>query len=381
MQARVFLALLGCAAAQSEIAACSAVGQLEEDAAMVQLKGVKGVQRPQGWRGGAAWNSKPFFYEKGASPEASALIINEDGVNNTYYLPGAPILDGGMRVKFEPPYRYYLMQAATDDYSAEDNFYQLKLVGKTFSVDIEFTPDGPGCGCNLNFYLVDMPWSTPGSSKDYYCDAQCFSDHGCCAEFDINEGNMHVQQTTNHACTHDYQYPDWVCSKGGNPWDKTHPGQFGTGSGQTIDSRKPFTYSTRFEKTNGQLSSVVTISQEGNEVVLRLGPNDRQMNEMMKEMEQGMVFVTGYWFSENMNWMDGEECGYSAEHCNGHPAYISNWRITTNSAPVPAPPAPAPPPSSGRCCWGGCSSCAAPDNFCSQGGRGRCEGSCGGQWC
>lgn len=350
---------------------------------MVQLRGVQplGVKGSQEEGVHMARHSKPFFYAKGhaheESPEAGMVIINEDGVNNTYYLPGAPTLDGGFRVKYEPPYRYYLMSKNTDDYSKEEHFYQPSYIGKTFSVDIEFTNDGPSCGCNLNFYLVDMPWSTPGSSNDYYCDAQCFFDHGCCAEFDINEGNMNVQQATNHACTNDYGN-GWVCSKGGNPYDKTHAHQFGRGENSRINSRKPFTYATKFEKVGNDFRMEVTISQDGKSEVLSLNQG-RQMNAMMEELEKGMVFVTGYWAAPDMNWMDGEECGGGAEHCNMHPAYVSNWRLTTNPPPVPTP---APPPGTGKCCWGGCSNCAEdPSNWCNKGGEVHCTVSCSGQWC
>merc|ERR1711992_522435 len=101
-------------------------------------------------------------------------------------------------------------------------------------------------------------------------------------------------------------------------------------------------------------------------VVMRMNPN-HQMSNMLGELQKGMALVTGYWFAQDMNWMDGEVCGSGAEHCNMNPAYISNWRITSNdgpqppsppapgpSPPAPSPPAPAPSPpaSGGKCCWG-----------------------------
>merc|ERR1712087_55236 len=68
---------------------------------------------------------------------------------------------------------------------------------------------------------------------------------------------------------------------------------------------------------------------EGRQVVQRMGPGSAQLNAMLEEIQKGMVFVTGYWFSEDMNWMDGELCGNGPEHCNMNPAYLSNWRLTT----------------------------------------------------
>merc|ERR1712060_938057 len=57
-------------------------------------------------------------------------------------------------------------------------------------------------------------------------------------------------------------------------------------------------------------------------------------------------------------------------------------------SPTPTPPAPTPPtpapsaptPQSGKCCYGGCSSCNAPGEWCAQ-SQGNCEGSCSAQWC
>merc|ERR1711902_187165 len=82
----------------------------------------------------------------------------------------------------------------------------------------------------------------------------------------------------------------------------------------------------------------------GRQVVQRMGPGSAQLNAMLEEIQKGMVFVTGYWFAQDMNWMDGELCGNGAEHCNMNPAFISNWRLTSGDGPVPSP---SPPPSPG----------------------------------
>merc|ERR1712176_1037365 len=336
-----------------------------------------------GGKGSFVQNSKPYLSKGKGVPEAEAgqIMINEDGVFNTGYLPGATTLDGGKTVKYTPPYRFYLMKNPTTDYSNADNFYMPPFAGKTFSVDIDFKRNGPSCGCNLNFYLVDMPWPTEGQDKDYYCDAQCFPWLGCCAEFDMNEGNMDVQQITNHACTRDYNsHPDWQCNKWGDPEVKTHSSDFGPGSDHTIDSGKPFTFSQRFDVSGDDFTFTTTMTQDGRQVVQRMGPGSAQLNAMLEEIKKGMVFVTGYWFSEDMNWMDGELCGSGPEHCNMNPAYLSNWRLTTNDGPAPGPPPPAPTPAGGKCCWGGCTNCNTdPGNWCNQNQQ-SCQ-SCNGQWC
>jgi len=331
---------------------------------------------------GFALNSKPFLAEGKAlvGAEAGAILINEDGVDHTYYLPGATTINGGRTVKYTPPYRFYLMKTPTTDYSNRDNFYMPFFPGKTFSVDIDFKGNGPSCGCNLNFYLVSMPWHSKGKDGDWYCDAQCFPGLGCCHEFDMNEGNKAVQQVTNHACTHDYgAHPDWACNKWGDPEVKTHSSDFGPGSGHTIDSGKPFTFSQRFDVYGDDFTFTTTMSQEGRQVVHRMGPGSSQLNAMLKEIQKGMVFTTGYWFARDMNWMDGELCGSGPEHCNMNPAYISKWRLTTNAGPAPVPPPPAPSPAAGKCCWGACSTCSEPDDWCNQKAE-NCH-TCTGEWC
>merc|ERR1719491_494533 len=204
---------------------------------------------------------------------------------------------------------------------------------------------------------------------------------------------MDVQQVTNHACTNDYgSHPDWQCNKWGDPEVKTHSSDFGPGAGHTIDSGKLFTFSQRFDVSGDDFTFTTTMSQEGRQVVQRMGPGSHQLNAMLEEIQKGMVFVTGYWFAQDMNWMDGELCGNGAEHCNMNPAYLSNWRLTTNDGapapgPAPGPPSPpAPTPEGGKCSWGGpcwggeCAGCNTdPSNWCNQNQQ-NCQ-ECTGQWC
>lgn len=406
----VFVVVLANSALSSAEANCVGSGSCKtdrfEESSMIQLgrAGQMGRRAPddssmQGTGGPASLGSKPWFGHRtllnGTQVEQAPLLIDEDGVLNKYYLMGANIEDGGKTVKYVPPYRLYLMKTPTEDYSKPENFYKPIFPGKTFTVDIDFRKDGPGCGCNLNFYLVDMPASSPGKDNDYYCDAQCFQGMGCCPEFDMNEGNKMVQQVTNHACTGKGSYPghpDWECNKWGDPELKTHPSDLSPGDQHTINTDKPFTYSQRFDSNGGDFIFTTTMSQEGRTKVLKMGPGNAQLNDMLKNLEKGLAFVTGYWFDSAMNWMDGEECGQGPEECNKNPAYISNWRITSNDkpvptpAPTPAPPTPPTPPTpppvkEGQCCWGsGCTSCQGdPSNYCSQ--KSNCEVSCGGQWC
>jgi len=397
------LGLGGVHARPSGDCASSGSCQAKDDVAMFQMgrKGVAVREPDTSYASSFAANTKPFMGGRSGELQGSeqgAIQINEDGVVNTYYLPGATTVDGGKTVKFTPPYRFYLMKTPTTDYSNPDNFYKPIFPGKTFSVDFHFGRDGPACGCNLNFYLVDMPATSAGDEGDWYCDAQCFEGKGCCPEFDMNEGNMDVQQITNHACTDSYQgHPDWKCNKWGDPEVKTHSTDFGRGSEYTIDSSKPFTFSQRFDDDNGIFTFTTTMSQEDRQWVQTMGPGNSELDAMLRDLKKGLAFVTGYWSAPDMNWMDGELCGSGPERCNMNPAYIGNWRITSNGGPVPAPPvppppgppsprppapapAPAPAPSTGKCCWGPeCTNCKGSDEWCGQSVDNCWQ--CNGGWC
>mmetsp|Transcript_76569 Transcript_76569/g.167294 ORF Transcript_76569/g.167294 Transcript_76569/m.167294 type:complete len:417 (+) Transcript_76569:80-1330(+) len=328
--------------------------------------------------------SKPYLGGRGDEAEGK-LYINEDGKMNAYYLPGADTVNNFTSVKYTPPYRFYLMKEhmSPPDYSKSENFYKPLLVGKTFSVDIDVSQ--AGCGCNINFYMVDMPAASRGKDNDYYCDGQCFDGLGCCAEWDMNEGNSKVQQITNHACTHNYGgigHSDWQCHKWGDPEVKTSTNMFGNNAGATIDSSKPFTFSQRYELEGGRLKVTTIMEQGERRVVLPMGPSD-ELDAMYKtgSLEKGMVLVTGYWTAGDMNWLDGQACGSAREMCSSAPAYISNWRITTNSGPAPGP-SPGPSPSgSGKCCWKQCgTNCPETGDWCGQSAA-NCGQCGGGTWC
>merc|ERR1719410_2409335 len=71
---------------------------------------------------GFALNSKPFLAggKSLVGSAAGAILINEDGVDHTYYLPGATTIDGGRTVKYPPPYRFYLMKTPTTHTTSQE---------------------------------------------------------------------------------------------------------------------------------------------------------------------------------------------------------------------------------------------------------------------
>jgi hypothetical protein len=176
----------------------------------------------------------------------------------------------------------------------------------------------------------------------------------------MNEGNEHVQQITNHACTGGYpQDSSWKCNKWGDPEVKLTPPEFGKGAGKTIDGQRKFTFSQRFDVDGDDMKITTTITQ-GDRVLKKTMNSNAQMTNMLHVMQKGMAFVTGYWTAPDMNWMDGESCGSGTEHCSEEPAYISNWRITTNGDSPSPSPSPSPNPSPGgemTCGWCDSGSC------------------------
>lgn len=323
-----------------------------------------GVQAgvPVGDKGAFVLSSKPYFQEeKGLGwDRQSPIKINEDGVENTYYFPGAAMRDDGRTIRYTPPHRFYLMKTPTTDYSKKENFYMPSLLGKTISVDIDLKRHGPSCGCYLTFYLVGMPSAHPGYYEDYYCDSRAYKGMGVCSEFQLAEGNKNALRTANHACTASYsQHPNWKCNKNGDPLRKTTAGEFGIGVDHSIDSSRPFHYAQSFDLQGDDLTVTTVVTQDDRRVEFTMGPGSSELNAMVSELRGGMALVTGYWYQEDMEGLDSEACGNGAQECNMRPAYVSNWTITTNGAtPAPTPAPPAQRRRRGQCCWGhDCTAC------------------------
>merc|ERR1712161_92517 len=122
--------------------------------------------------------------------------------------------------------------------------------------------------------------------------------------------------TTDYSNADNFYYPDFpgktfcvdIDFKWGGPEKKTAEHEFSPGAGHTIDSNQKFSYCQRFDVNGEDFTFTTIISQGSNQIVKTMNPND-QMNNMLTEIQKGMAFVTGYWFAEDMNWMDGDECG------------------------------------------------------------------------
>jgi len=266
---------------------------------------------------------------KGAFSEVSTgaeFQINEDGVWNTYFLPGANIIDK-RTVEYGINDKYYLMKYDTTDTCKAGNFEMLKLPGKTITATVFL--NGAGCGCNVNFFLVAMPASSLGEYGDCYCDANCVGGN-CCNEFDLNEMNTHAVQVTNHLCGD--PPTDETCDGNGSPVMNFSPNLFGPGNGNTIDTEHPFNYSVQFKEViysehnpDNHLVVAATIRQ-GDKVVTNTMAN-AALTGMWTQLASGMVLVFDYWESSDMTWLDGASC-QAPESCSGNKAQVSNMHIT-----------------------------------------------------
>lgn len=313
-----------------------AMMQMSPSAKMPVRRHMQASGQPQTYganaaRPGASNSSSPLM--KGSAGGTYVPIqIEEDGVWNQYYLSVTygpqTTVDDGKGVQYGGS-KSYLMKTQTNDYSDADNFKKLSLPGKTLTVDIDYGSNPASCGCNVNFFLVDMPATSPGEFGDYYCDANCVGGN-CCSEFDLDEANGNAFQVTNHACSSATS----GCNGGGTPELKWNSGNgFGIGDSYSINTKKPFTYSIDFKEENAGTSNanlVITVTLTQGDNSLSHVMSGGEVNTMWQYLAAGMVLVVDYWDASNMFWLDQPPCS-GTEVCNYASSTLSNIRITSNT--------------------------------------------------
>lgn len=348
----LFLWLVALSETCAEI--CASEASIHEEFGNASCDDVTMIQRMQDSQTSHTWQRKPsqqctgFKCQRGVAPckgKASKEVlttdsdyqfqINEDGTWNTYYLPGATIYNK-RTVNYGINDKYYLMAKDTTDFSNAANFHKVKLAGKTMIATINL--NGAGCGCNVNFFLVNMPASSPGQYGDYYCDANCVGGN-CCAEFDINEMNTHALQITNHNCGD--PPGSWNCDGNGDPLIKFLPGEFGPGTSNTINTDNVFKFSLQalevIQGSNDQnyLKVFARLWQDGKTVMKSMGGVGSPLNVQWGNLADGMVLVIDYWESGDLTWLDGASCT-APETCSGAHADLSDMKLITNALETPA---------------------------------------------
>lgn len=287
-----------------------------------------------------------------ASSQAQIIV---DGVTyGVSYTNTAPSVSGSS-MGFNNDNRLVLLAQPTNSQSST-NWALFNFVGKTltFTVDLSATT----CGCNAAVYMVSM------GGLSGYCDANSVGGVAC-PEMDLLEANTNGIHVTPHCCCSSgsctgnqgsaclsgtqgsYSFCDqWGIAYGNGgssgTWGNFGTNAYGPGSGYTINTQQPFTYSISFPTdSNGLLSAMITsLSQNGRTVALTNNLPLSYIQAMTHPLQAGMALVFSLWSSSDMTWLDGGSGGCSApEYCSlplSRNVVFSNFYTSPASSSAPA---------------------------------------------
>ena len=136
----------------------------------------------------------PFLPEKLDGANSTPWYVMENGVKQTYYM-GSANIDGNGTLQLKRQRLYIMGKPGIHSSPHREDFVEYNLIGKTINITVDL--NGAGCGCNAAFYLVSMPYHSPGGCHDYYCDANSVCSQTC-AEIDLMEMNIHALHVTMH---------------------------------------------------------------------------------------------------------------------------------------------------------------------------------------
>jgi len=219
---------------------------------------------------------------------------------------------------------------------------RLPMLGHAWSFDVDLST--AGCGCNAAFYAVAMPGvapdgsPAPGSSGDFYCDANKVSGVWC-TEMDLMEANTAAFAATPHAC----DAPDAAgfvpkCDGSGCSLNtKTNATLLGPGAGFLVDTTRPFSVSTSFPlDAGGALAAVDTLVSQGGASFHLLhtpgGCGAHWTDALTPGLAGGMVPTLSLWgdtaSGSDMTWLDSPPCA-AAQGCSGRGAvaHFSNFAV------------------------------------------------------
>ena len=203
--------------------------------------------------------------------------------------------------------RVYLGQ---QDDLGPNSFYQVPLLGKRLTFDVDLSQ--VGCSCNGALYAVSMPaynsnqQLVPGETSEYYCDANQVGGTYC-PEMDVMEANKYAMASTPHTCQYvaPHYYPS--CDRGGCGANVLDATGYQFGPGKTIDTNKPFTLSVSFI-TNGDTLTTLTndFYQEGRHIQFNSCRPDYL--QWMGKSLPGITVVMSLWGTGagGMSWLDGK---------------------------------------------------------------------------
>ena len=242
--------------------------------------------------------------------------------------------------------RAYLVRecdTAGGDFSADLFATRLPMLDHAWSFTMDIST--AGCGCNGALYAVAMPGvaadgtPAPGTSRDFYCDANNVSGIWC-TEMDLIEANTAAMAATPHVC----DAPDAngfvpKCDGGGcSMGTRLNATLFGPGAAFVIDTRFPFDVVTSYPvDASGRLAAVNTLVKQGAaSFALPHTPGscgEHWTDALSAGIAGGMVPTFSLWGNSDsgsdMTWLDSPPCGAS-QGCGGSSAVatFSNFAVT-----------------------------------------------------
>lgn len=199
------------------------------------------------------------------------------------------------------------------DFYQPDIFFNFTLLGKELSYTVD--RNQVGCSCNSALYFAALPGYNADQDLNlsdqgtYYCDAnKVFGNY--CPEMDVSEANRYTLQTTPHKCSKpDGKYYS-SCDRSGcmaNVWFK-NPWAMCPESSCTIDTRKPYTHTTAFEKSeDGKLTAIKnTLIQGSQNFTFDACSSDDYLEEMTDHLAADMAMIFQSWGNSwwLMSWLD-----------------------------------------------------------------------------
>ena len=213
-----------------------------------------------------------------------------------------------------------------------NSFYEMPLLGKHLSFDVDMSE--VGCNCNGALYFVSMPaynsgqQPQPGKDGDYYCDANQVGGTYC-PEMDTFEANKYAMASTAHTC--DYHAPHYYsnCDRGGCGTNVLDADYSGYGPGKTIDTNRPFTLAIAFiEGNDGKLADVNNYFYQDGKHVDFDACNANYLQWMGYSLP-GIVMTMSLWGTGEggMSWLDGKSGCHGGCNLGGSKVTFSNIQL------------------------------------------------------
>ena len=213
------------------------------------------------------------------------------------------------------------------------SFYQLSLLGKRLSFDVDIAE--VGCSCNGALYFVSMPGYNaaeqpdPGEQQDYYCDANMVGGTFC-PEMDVMEANKFAMASLAHTCQNPAPHYYSSCDRRGCGTNVLNVDKSAFGPGKRIiDTNKLFTLSVSFMTQNDKLTAVDNQLSQGNQSIVFIVCNPDYLKSMGDDLSRIVMSMSLRGTdSGGMSWLDGKSgCQGACDIANSRVTF-SNIRLT-----------------------------------------------------